>query len=429
MTKRHLLCAVAMVLLWAPGLQAADQFKPMPLQLKPAAPKDPQQKAVPRPAPPKTRDHRQPQSRVPAAKPQPQARPQVQPQGQPQARPQIQTTVPAVKPRTAPVVPRAGTAAPPAAQQVKPRPGLPSGPPPLNPGTPPAQKGTGPVGPVVITPDSTRRAPLGGDPSGPPDLMVSRIEVVSGEVRFRVSNRGPGEKKPGRVNYFLTIDYFDLSGRQTTSRSFTDAAGITSLSRLRAGFQAGEDRASRANLPIAERMRITLCINSDRRVEEANYDNNCLTRDSQQTLSDLELVSARFELYRRVAKKKKGSWLSRAGKWVWDLVTVEFDESGIPYDNIVLTIRNNGSVPVTNFEIKAGLGPSLGYFSTTYTDVLQPGQTRRATLFVASEGLWEDTSCCSGAAMVDSNERVTESDEGNNKKPITTVRIRDHRPN
>ena len=69
-------------------------------------------------------------------------------------------------------------------------------------------------------------APRGGDPSGLPDLTVSRIEVVSGEVRFRVSNRGPGVKKPGRVNYFLAIDYFDLSGRQTGTKTFVVAFGM-----------------------------------------------------------------------------------------------------------------------------------------------------------------------------------------------------------
>lgn len=417
MTQRHMFCAIAAVLLWSSGLQAADQVKPMRLQPKPAAPAGQPPKALPRPEAEKARDPKAPRAHAPAV---------------PAAKQPPPVKAPAVTPQTRPALPKAGTAAPPAVKQAKPRVGpgsLPSAPLQLNPKSPPAAKGTGPVGPVVITPDSTRIGPAVGDPSAPPDLTVSRIDVVSGEVRFRVSNRGSGEKKPGRVNYFLTIDYFDLSGRQTGTKTFSDAAGITSLSRLRPGFQAGEDRASRANLPIAERMRITLCINSDRRVEEANYDNNCLSRDSQQTLADLELVSARFELYRRVVKKKKGPWWKRAGKWLWDLVTVEFDESGIPFDNIVLTVRNNGSVPVTNFEIKAGLGPNLGYFSTTYTDVLQPGQTRRATIYVASEGLWEDASCCDGAAMVDSNERVTESDEGNNKKPITTVRIRDHRPN
>lgn len=417
MGPRPCLYVAALALLWSPAFAASDQFKPMPLEPSKVI-KAPQQKTLPS----QKRQKLDPPANVQTAPP--------------SRRP----TGPAViKPRTPPLAPPAPSAAPlakpPAVIQANPhvtppvtRPGTPQvGPPAMAPGKRPAAAGTDPIGPAVIDRDNTRLAPRANDPpSGSPDLTVSQVEIVSEEIRFRVRNQGPGEKLPGRINYLVTVEYFDLAGNSNT-RTHRGVAGLTSLSRLLPGQQTGPDRVTRANLSIGGRMHVTVCINEDQVVAEENYGNNCLMRTTKETLSDLELVSVRFELYRRVAKKNKGSWWKRAGKWIWDAVTVEFDESGIPFDHIVLTIRNNGDVPVTNFEIKAGLVETGGLYSTTYTDLLQPGATTTAKILVASEGLWDKNGCCQGSAMVDPANKITEFEESNNKKAMTTIRIRDHK--
>ena len=417
MGPRPCLYIAALALLWSPALAASDQFKPMPLEPSKVI-EAPQQKTPPGPKQQKL----DPSGRV-----------QTAPSGGRPVGPAV------VKPRTPPLVPSVPSAGPsakpPAVIQANPRATppvtpqvtTPIGPPAMAPGKRPAAAGTTPIGPAVIDRDNTRLAPQANDPpSGPPDLTVSRIEIVSEEIRFRVRNQGPGEKLPGRINYLVTVEYFDLAGNSNT-RTHRGIAGLTSLARLLPGQETGPDRVTRANLPIGGRMHVTVCINEDQVVAEETYGNNCLMRTTKETLSDLELVSVRFELYRRVAKKKKGPWWKRAGKWIWDAVTVEFDESGIPFDHIVLTIRNNGDVPVTNFEIKAGLVETGGLYSTTYTDLLQPGETTTAKIVVASEGLWEKNGCCQGSAMVDPANKITEFEESNNKKAMTTIRIRDHK--
>ena len=114
---------------------------------------------------------------------------------------------------------------------------------------------------------------------------------------------------------------------------------------------------------------------------------------------------------------------------------MDFDTSGKnpnPGDDVVLTIRNNGSVPVSNFEVFVSLWKEDGsgniQHRMTYTDILQPGQTGKARLRVrSSTDLRKNTSCCGGTAVVDLPEKVQETNEHNNKMSIDTVWVTDHR--
>jgi len=285
----------------------------------------------------------------------------------------------------------------------------------------PIKKMTAPAGPVQPVSDRVRL---------PMDLVVSSLAVVSKEVRFKVRNVGGAEKPPGRINYDLTITYYDLSNRQTGVRNYTGIAALTTLSRLKPYQETGEDRVTGHSIHIGENMRLELCINKDQQVREGSYANNCLVKTTRQVLPDLAILDGALYLYK---PKKKEPWYKRVGDFLWDVVTgFEFDPSGIgPQDHVRLTLRNNSGVPVTNFDITAGVwggsGPGRTY-KRNFTQVLAPGERRVVAIYIHQDNKrWGDQSCCGATAMVDADQRVTESNEGNNKRSLPTRRVRDHR--
>ena len=268
--------------------------------------------------------------------------------------------------------------------------------------------------------------------AGTVDLVVSGLAIVSNEVRFRVRNQGLAVKPPGRINYELTVTNYAISPPDVviSTRTFTGIAGITTLSRLGPGQETGEDRVTGHVLGIAENARLQLCINRDQRVAEGNFNNNCLVRTTRQVLPDLAVIDGRLNIYK---PKKEDPWYKKVGDFLLDVVTgFEFDPSGLgSQDHVQVTIRNNGGVPVVNYDVTVGIsgggGPSRTY-KHTFTDPLAPGVRRTIAVYVHQDNKrWSNAGCCTVTAMVDADQRVRESDEGNNKRALPTARVRDHR--
>ena len=314
----------------------------------------------------------------------------------------------------------------PAGQAVAPKTAPPAAPLPAQPAKP-----AGPAQAPVTAPPATVVAPDLRQ-VGPPDLVVSDLFIASNEVRFKVRNIGLGEKSPGQIHYRLTVTTYAISPADQIvgTRQFTGIAAITSLSRLRPGQESGDDRVAGQRVGLSENMRLELCINPDGALAEASLANNCLTRTSRQVLPDLELVRGQFRLY---APRKEDPWYKKVGDFLWDVVTgFEFDPSGLgPQDHVQLVIRNNGGVPVTGFDVMVGLthpGRDSRSFQRTFTQTLAPGETRTIAVYVHQDNKrWSATSCCEVVAMLDGAQRISESDEGNNKKALSTARVRDHR--
>lgn len=225
------------------------------------------------------------------------------------------------------------------------------------------------------------QAPAGGlRQTGPVDLVVSDLFIASGEVRFKVRNAGLSEKKPGRVNYRLTVTRYAISPADSvvSRRSYSGVAALTSLSRLRPYQTTGEDRVTGQRLSLSENMRLELCINPERAVIEGNYGNNCLSRKSQQILPDLAIERGSLNLYE---PRKKDPWYKKVGDFLWDVVTgFEFDPSGLgPQDHVALTIINRGGVAVTGFDVTVGVwrpGQSGNTYRWTFSQRLEPGERR-----------------------------------------------------
>ena len=260
-----------------------------------------------------------------------------------------------------------------------------------------------------------------------PDLTVSQVFIASDEVRFTVKNiHGFAVKKPGRVNFRLTA-----TAPSTSTKTFDGIAALTSLARLGAGEETGEDRVTERSVPVSSGSRLTLCINHDKKIPESNYDNNCLTRVAGQLLPDLAVTGGRLNLFK---PKKKGSRFD----FFVDCITnfgCEFDTSGRVSDFIDVHVRNTGNVPVTNFDVVVGYWSNSGSAGETLkkkvTKRVEPGKGTKVTFFLSrSSSRWGDQGCCGVTAMVDPDQKITEFNEGNNKKSLSTVRlkaVRDHR--
>jgi len=260
-----------------------------------------------------------------------------------------------------------------------------------------------------------------------PDLTVSDIFLASDEVRFKVKNIADfAVKRPGKVNYHLTA-----RALASAPRTYEGIAALTSLARLRPGEETGEDRVTGHGVPVSSGSQLTLCINQDKKIPESNYDNNCLTRVSGQLLPDLAVTGGRLNLFK---PKKKDSTL---GFFV-DCITnfgCEFDTSGHVGDTIDVHVRNAGNLPVAHFDVVVGYwsdGDSGGEtLRKKVTKRVEPGKGTKVTFFLSrSSSRWGDQGCCGVTAMVDPDQKITEFDEGNNKKSLSTVRlkaVRDHR--
>ena len=399
MSKPPILVVLCLALLWPLEPRAAGYLESLEAAPK-ASLEGLQHKAVPKPNKQELRDHRKAKD----ARGQRDARPAI-----PRARP---AQSPSSKPVKAPVLgpgtlSRAPGIAPPRAPVIGP------GRLPQAPGATPAKvpgldRGKGPL-------------PAGPGSDALPDLSVADIRIVGGEIRFVVVNSGPGEKKPGEIRYIAEVRY---QGRPASAR-IPGIAAVTSLTRLPAN-SAGrfkiEDRVASFRAQPAPLVDIRLCLNEDGRVPEESLENNC--RRQFVRFPDLEIVSAEFVMQRQEKKKKPG-W-KRPARWLWDKLTVEFDESGIFKDPIRVRIRNNGAGRASNFQVLARLekeGRAVGEFSTVYAGVLEPGQTALVAIDVPSKGLWKDERCCGGLAKVDAAGRIQEAEEGNNEAAITTRRV------
>lgn len=264
-----------------------------------------------------------------------------------------------------------------------------------------------------------------------PDLVVSDLFIViaSNEVRFKVKNVGNAEKAPGRINYDLTATYFGGSGGVTSTRNFTAIAAFTSLSRLPPNQETAEDRVTGQNIAITGKMNLRLCINRDAQVAESNYANNCLSRTAAELFPDLAVTGGRLNLYK---PPEDDPWYEDVGEFIWDTITFshEFDHLSLPMDHVQVTFRNNGVLPLVNFTVGVGVwkGDSLvKTYKTTYKETLAPGQVRHARVYLGlDKSRWRDKSCCKVTAMVDEDDKITETNEDNNKMALPTVRVREH---
>lgn len=369
MGQRHFPYAAALALLWSPGLLASDHVTPMQLA-PPASLEAAQQKAAPSPKPLQRTD--------------------------PKTLQQPRSAIEGERPRLAPKV----------------------GSPAMDPGNLPVAPTARPPGPPAIE-HGGRSATLEGGPSGPPDLTVSRLEIVSEEIRFRVLNRGPGEKKPGRIEYYLEVVYYGSGGNSSPVQTYGGLMPLTSLARLGPGQETGEDRIVR-RLTIGQRMGLKLCVNPEQAVVEENYDNNCLERIVEQR-PDLEIVEAYMEGFRKRPTEETAPWWRRAAGAARDFA--DFDTSGKRiHIDVVLRVRNNGRVPASGFDVFVALWKEDGsggeQRETTYPDVLEPRETGEIKIRVISKDLLRNATCCGGTAIVDHTKRVPEANEGNNKTSI-----------
>jgi len=271
---------------------------------------------------------------------------------------------------------------------------------------------------------------------GSPDLIVSRLEFVNKEIRFRVKNIGRGVKKPGRLMYRLQVQTLNTSNRPVSSRTYTGVAALATLSRLARGQESGDNRLTRVSLPL--NMRVTLCINKSttpgQLLLESNYANNCLTKNSRQLLPDLEVMGGRLFLAK--PREKKGL-IRRIGEFWWDVVTLDtgFDVRGIKYNQVIVHIRNNGDVALAHFKIAVGVSipgsPGGKTFYADYRKPLLPGRIVRASVYVGPDkARYKNKNCCLVIVAADPYDRIREVNESNNKKSLPVIRegnIRDHR--
>ncbi len=260
-----------------------------------------------------------------------------------------------------------------------------------------------------------------------PDLTVSDIFLASDEVRFMVKNIADfAVKRPGKVNYHLTA-----RAPASYPQTYEGIAALTSLARLRPGEGTGEDRVTGQGVPVSSGSQLTLCINQDKKIPESNYDNNCLTRVSGQLLPDLAVTGGRLNLFK--PPKDEGFF-----DFLADCITnfgCEFDTSGHVGDTIDVHIRNAGNLPVAHFDVVVGYrsdgDPGGETLRKMVTKRVEPGKGTKVTFFLSrSFSRWDDQRCCGVTAMVDPDQKITEFNEGNNKKALPTVRlkaVRDHR--
>jgi hypothetical protein len=296
--------------------------------------------------------------------------------------------------------------------------------------------------PTTVTPPTTPATPI---PKGPattitpggggalPDLIVSDLFLVGDEIRFKVKNIGQGEKKPAEINYHVTIKYPGLG--KPEGYQFKAIAGITSLARLRPGEETPEDRVTAFHPQLGSMMVITLCVNNFSPKPESNFDNNCLTKDASALLSDLTITQARIDLVS--FKKPDKPWYEDVGDFFGDLLCptspgIDFDTSGMAPNVAVVTVKNNGAVPASNFSVAVTSEGGLlekGTRKVRVTDVIEPRGSKQVSIYV---GLAQcrpgDKKCRSSVrATVDPEDKVLETLEDNNSLKVATVLVRDHR--
>jgi len=262
---------------------------------------------------------------------------------------------------------------------------------------------------------------------GGPDLIVSRLEYANKEIRFRIKNIGRGTKKPGQLGYSLKIQTLNSSNRVVSTRNYTGVAALASISRLRRGQESGDNRITRANLPL--NMIITLCINKglprSRLLRESNTRNNCLSKNTVQLLPDLEVGPGHLVLYK---PDTKGGFFRNAGHFVVDLVSgnAGFDTRGILDDAIRVYIRNRGKVAVHSFRIYFSV-VIRGKTGQTYTRQIRkkllPGKSIRIDMWVGRvKERYYSKRCCFVMVAVDPANSIREVNESNNKKILTVIR-------
>ena len=263
------------------------------------------------------------------------------------------------------------------------------------------------------------------DPPALPDLTVTELFLVGDEARFKVQNRGLGEKKPGQVNYALSLQY-----PNGTNATYSGIAGITSLSRLRTLEETAEDRVSQHNLPnISDGVVLTLCINPDQQVPESSYDNNCLSQTAGDVLPDLTIVGGGLKL--RHYRVPDQPWYEDVLDTIGDVLCptspgIDFDTSAPPANTATVKIRNRGGVPVMNFRVTVESSTSqLGdrVWQRQITEMLNPGETRDIDIHVYD--LPQRGAVFDVLATIDSDDAIDEAQENNNTLNLPLVR--DHR--
>ena len=271
------------------------------------------------------------------------------------------------------------------------------------------------IGPATVGPELQQKPVAASrEPSVPlpvPDLTVTSIDIVGGEVRFTVKNIGGGDKPPGRIMYHLDTRKGGYAGP-----SFERVAALTSLARLHPN-QDLEERV--VQFPIASNLSsVQVCINPREVVEEVSYLNNCLRKDSKELMPDLEVVWAKISLH---PPPKDQSFYED----VKDFLSVEFDTSGSAVGPFVkLRIRNNG-VRVIKYFVRVVLSGNDSEEQThevEITEPIGPGETRTDRVpYTHKSSFWDDRSF-GGQAIVDSQRDILEFDEGNNEKRLIVYR-------
>lgn len=260
--------------------------------------------------------------------------------------------------------------------------------------------------------------------AGAPDLIVSALYVVKGELRFRVKNQGKFTKAPSDLKYALIREDPRIGGGMRW-RQHVGTAANAGLSRLHPGQESGENRVIDPIFEISGDSRLTLCINSAKTVVEADHDNNCRVLQSRAVLPDLEVVSASLLLRDRKQPDRCKPW--HPAYVPSQLGVCKLDGLDVLVAKVQNRSRSARSTRTTA-RVRIFAGTKLVYEETAAIGPLAPRAAEEFEIVVLRsrdrsfrQVLFEDHnigSCCTGDVTIDPGARIPELNENNNKLAI-----------
>jgi hypothetical protein len=242
-----------------------------------------------------------------------------------------------------------------------------------------------------------------------PDLVVSDLSLSPNyhypdRLHVKLSNIGPtAMPRMNRYGPYMrySLKVQTLSGPASNLETEGNADGIAK----------GESTEQLDHVvPAAGIHRFTVCINTNRLVEEARYDNNCRMETSHMlSVDDLEIVDGEFHL----PKGEETSWHPFRGA------------VGISDPYAIVQVRNNGTRVARNFEVSL-ISPQFASLGTTPTSTnvkwLFPGEIQEIRVYFSRTNFRDMSGCCQVRAVVDPANAIVEFNENNNERQLPTVR-------
>ena len=273
------------------------------------------------------------------------------------------------------------------------------------------------------------------DYTEPPDLVVKDIYWESdGDIEFIVANEGFWKKRIGLIRYYIRLDTYNHLGEISNTQNFFGDAALTSLSVLQPGESTGWDRAvDHTILPNASQS-VTVCINPGGVFTETNIENNCYTEFADTLLPDLALEEDSLLALSEPQEDDDGFWLWEPFKLFWEGITggIEFDVSGIPSDKVTFTVTNTGQITLVRFGFLVAAYSDIDPLESGYEHrgileaTIEPGQSKTFNwYFEPNKTRFDNPEKVHGTLMIDPSGTLVETNEANNKLPISTIRLRD----